>query len=109
MAVSPGRLDDRFPALLASLSMPAKLSAAKRHRQDGMRRLRNRAVRSRMRTAIRSFVDSLDGEQAEAAERLGHAVCAVDKAASKGVVHRRTAARYKRRLAGHLRRRFAPT
>ena len=89
--------------------MPAKLSAAKRQRQNGTRRLRNRAVRSRMRTAIRSFVDSLDGDQAEAVEQLGHAVCAVDKAASKGVVHKRTAARYKRRLAGRLRRQFTPT
>ncbi len=89
--------------------MPAKLSAAKRQRQNTMRRLRNRSVRSHMRTAIRSFVDSLDGEESEAAERLGHAVRAVDKAASKGVVHRRTAARYKRRLAGRLRRQFAAT
>lgn len=87
--------------------MPAKLSAAKRQRQNGTRRLRNRAVRSRMRTVIRSFVDSLDGERAEAVERLGEAVRAVDRAASKGVVHPRTAARYKRRLAGRLRRRFA--
>ena len=89
--------------------MPAKLSAAKRQRQNSARRSRNRAVRSHMRTAIRSFVDSLDGDQSEAAERLGNAVHAVDKAASKGVVHRRTAARYKRRLAGRLRRRFATT
>lgn len=87
--------------------MPAKLSAAKRQRQNSSSRLRNRAVRSRMRTAIRSFVDSLGGEQAEATERLGHAVRAVDKAASKGVVHRRTAARYKRRLTGRLRRQHA--
>lgn len=87
--------------------MPAKLSAAKRQRQNGARRLRNRAVRSRMRTVIRSFVDSLDGDQAHAAERLGDAVRAVDKAAAKGVVHPRAAARYKRRLAGRLRRRFA--
>lgn len=86
--------------------MPAKSSAAKRQRQNGVRRLRNRAIRSRMRTAIRSFADALDGEQAEATERLGYAVSAVDKAASKGVVHRRTAARYKRRLAGRLRRQF---
>ena len=60
-----------------------------------------------MRTAIRSFVDSLDGEQSESTVRLGDAVRAVDKAVSKGVVHRRTAARYKRRLTGRLRRQLA--
>ncbi len=87
--------------------MPTKLSAAKRQRQNGSRRLRNRSVRSRMRTAIRSFVDSLDGEQSESTVRLGDAVRAVDKAVSKGVVHRRTAARYKRRLTGRLRRQLA--
>lgn len=87
--------------------MPTKLSAAKRQRQNVSRRLRNRSVRSRMRTAIRSFVDSLDGEQSESTVRLGDAVRAVDKAVSKGVVHRRTAARYKRRLTGRLRRQLA--
>ena len=87
--------------------MPAKLSAAKRQRQNSTRRLRNRSVRSRMRNAIRAFVDSLEGEQAQAQERLGHAVRAVDQAVSKGVVHRSTAARYKRRLHGRLRRSFS--
>ena len=87
--------------------MPAKLSAAKRQRQNAVRRLRNRSERSRMRTAIRLFVDSLDGEQSESTVRLSDAVRAVDKAVSKGVVHRRTAARYKRRLTGRLQRQLA--
>lgn len=74
-------------------------SALKRHRQSLRRRARNKSVKSSVKTAVkkvRSALDAQDGQGARAA--LAAAVPALDKAASKGVIHRRTAARKVSRL-----------
>jgi small subunit ribosomal protein S20 len=74
-------------------------SAMKRIRQSERRRLRNRAVRSKIRGAVKA---------ARAAEGAGRsavvleAIRALDKAVSKGVIHRNTAARKKSALARRL-------
>ena len=74
-------------------------SAMKRIRQAERRRLRNRAMRSKIRGAIKT------ARAAEGAARptaILEAIRTLDKAVSKGVVHRNTAARKKSALARRL-------
>jgi small subunit ribosomal protein S20 len=77
-------------------------SAVKRIRQNERRRLRNRTVRSRLRTLVKAARAT---EGPTAPSTILEAIRALDKAASKGVLHRNTAARKKsalaRRLAAH--------
>lgn len=75
-------------------------SALKRHRQSLKRNERNRAVKTRIRTVVKSVraaVESNDKEQAQTA--LQTATRLIDKAASKKVLHARTAARKISRLS----------
>jgi small subunit ribosomal protein S20 len=74
-------------------------SAMKRERQNGRRRLRNRALRTKLRGAIKT-ARSAEGATKQAA--VLEAIRALDKAVSKGVVHRNTAARKKSALARRL-------
>jgi small subunit ribosomal protein S20 len=74
-------------------------SAMKRMRQNERRRLRNRAVRSQMRTAVK-LARSVEGAQQRAG--VEEAIRSLDKAVSKGVIHRNTAARKKSALARRL-------
>ena len=71
-------------------------SALKRMRQNERRRLRNRTVRSKVRTAVKTARTTVS------AENVGDAIRALDKAVTKGVVHRNTAARKKSALARRL-------
>lgn len=78
-------------------------SALKANRQNIKRRQHNRALRSRLRTAlkaIRGLLDRKDVDGARAA--LSRTVSIVDKMATKGIIHRNTAARYKSRLSTRL-------
>ena len=82
--------------------MPERNTAAKRARQAEKRRLRNAAIKSSMRTAIRRFREALaSGNLEEARVRLKKAISMVDKAASKGAIHRNQASRRKARLQKH--------
>ena len=75
-------------------------SQIKRVKTNEKRRQRNKSVRSSVRTAVRKFREAVEaGNTEEAAELQRAASRALDKAASKGVVHKRTAARRKSRLA----------
>ncbi len=75
-------------------------SAIKRHRQNLKRRERNRAVKSYLKTITKKVEAAVAaGNAEEAAKTLAAAVTALDKAASKGVIHRNTAARKKSRLS----------
>jgi len=74
-------------------------SALKRIRSSERKRLRNRRVRSATRTQIkkaRRFIEA--GQLEEAMEATRKAVSLLDKAAEKGIIHRRNAARRKSRL-----------
>jgi len=85
-----------------------KRHAKKRHRQSLERRERNRAVRSETRTVVKKAVVAAEaGPPEEAAEAQRRAQSAVDVAARKGVIHKRTAARKKSRLA-RLARKASP-
>ena len=77
-------------------------SAKKRIRQNARRRLRNRAVRTRARTSVRQAREALEGEGPTADQAVKVAISQLDRAASKGVIHRNSAARRKRRLAKRL-------
>jgi small subunit ribosomal protein S20 len=83
--------------------MPNTKSAKKRLRQSLERRARNRGVKSAVKTQIRKASDALqagNAEQTQTEFRL--AVKKLDQAASKGVLHRNTAARLKSRLNARL-------
>ena len=75
-------------------------SALKRHRQSEKRRLRNRAIKSRLRHLVREVRTAISSKDSEAAaKRLAGASRALDKAVAKGVLHRNNASRRIARLA----------
>jgi small subunit ribosomal protein S20 len=73
-------------------------SQIKRNRQNEKRRLRNKGVRSDMRTRTKAAITTADAGSDEAAEALRVALKRIDKAAAKGVIHKNQAARRKSRL-----------
>jgi small subunit ribosomal protein S20 len=69
-------------------------SAEKRNRQTTKRRLRNRIVRGRMRTAIKATMQAIEEGRGDEAKTLAHeASRLIERAYSKGVVKRNTASR----------------
>ena len=86
--------------------MPAKanpkknLSAIKKARQAVKRNLRNKSVLSSVKTAIKKVETGLDsGNREKAGNALISAVSALNKAASKGVMHKNTVSRSISRLS----------
>lgn len=77
--------------------MPTHASTAKRMRSDKKRRVRSRMVKSMVRSAQKKARQAPNKDQAQA--NLTKATSLLDKAVSKGVIHRRTASRQKSRLA----------
>lgn len=77
-------------------------SALKRMRQNERRRLRNRAVRSKVRTTLRTARATIAEKAQTAQASVGDAIRALDKAVTKGVIHKNTAARKKSRLVRQL-------
>ncbi len=74
-------------------------SQIKCNRQNEKRKLANRAVRSEMKTRIKNAVETAESGDREAAlEALRLAQKRIDKAVSKGVLKKQTAARRKSRL-----------
>lgn len=78
-------------------------SQIKRIRTNEKARLRNKSVKSSLRTAVRRFRDAADsGDRDGATVALRDASRALDKAASKGVIHRNQAANKKSALAERI-------
>jgi small subunit ribosomal protein S20 len=78
-------------------------SQIKRNKQNEKARQRNKAVKSSLKTAVRSFreaADSGDTEKATAAMRVAYVK--LDKAASKGIIHKNQAANRKSALANRV-------
>ncbi|BCW93206.1 MAG: 30S ribosomal protein S20 [Acidobacteriota bacterium] len=74
-------------------------SGLKRKRQNEVRRLRNRAVRTRVRNAVKALRQALtSGEAKTVKELLPRTVSVIDVGVRKGVFHKNTAARLKSRL-----------
>ena len=79
-------------------------SALKANRQNIERREQNRQMRSRLRTALKAIRASLDAKDLDGAKaELDNTVSLVDRMASKGIIHKNTAGRYKSRLSARLR------
>ncbi|MDE2838120.1 MAG: 30S ribosomal protein S20 [Chloroflexota bacterium] len=78
--------------------MPAKKAARVQER----RRIINRRVRSSTRTAVKKAVRALNGRSDTAGAAVLTAVSRLDRAVSKGIVHRNAAARSKSRLTKRL-------
>jgi small subunit ribosomal protein S20 len=75
-------------------------SQEKRIRTNEKRRLRNKAVKSSLHTAVRHFREAVaEGDKDKAAELLAATSRKLDKAASKGVIHKNQAANRKSALA----------
>ena len=75
----------------------------KAHKQDLVRRTRNRGLRTRLRRALKSIRTAIDdGKTDEAQSALSGTVSLIDKMSAKGVIHDNTAARYKSRLAKRI-------
>ena len=75
-------------------------SALKRHRQSEKRRLRNQAVRTQLKHVVRAVRAAIAArDTTQAADALSRAARALDKAVTKGVLHRNTAARKIGRLS----------
>jgi small subunit ribosomal protein S20 len=78
-------------------------SALKAHRQSVKNRERNRQFRSRLRGALKSIRAAIDGNDLDAAKNaLNQTLSLIDKMASKGVIHRNAAGRYKSRLTSRI-------
>jgi small subunit ribosomal protein S20 len=75
-------------------------SQIKRNRQNEKARLRNKSVKSSLKTAIRKFHAAVEAGDAAAAESLMRdATRKLDKAVSKGVIHKNQAANRKSAIA----------
>ncbi|MHB1400343.1 MAG: 30S ribosomal protein S20 [Trichloromonadaceae bacterium] len=75
-------------------------SAIKRNKQNATRAARNTHIRSTMRTYVKQVREAVSGGDKEAAQTaLGRAVPFIDKAATKGVIHKATASRKISRLS----------
>lgn len=75
-------------------------SAAKRAKIAKVRTLRNKSAMSRVKTAIKRFEAAVaENDVAKAGETLKIAISTLDKAVSKGLLHKNTAARKKSHLS----------
>ena len=82
------------------MAVPNKKSAAKRVLIAEKNRLYNRYWKTRCKTVAKNFLAALKGKDKDTvAKRLDEAQSALDKAVTKGVIHRNTAARRKSKIA----------
>jgi small subunit ribosomal protein S20 len=77
-------------------------SQIKRNRQNEGRRLRNKAVKSELKTRIKTAVRVAEAHDDTALDALQAAQQKLDKAAEKGIIHKNQAARRKSRLMKRL-------
>ncbi|MCL2407732.1 MAG: 30S ribosomal protein S20 [Defluviitaleaceae bacterium] len=73
-------------------------SAKKRILVSGKKQMNNRIVKSRTKTAIKKAVGAINTDVAAATPDFTNAISLIDRAATKGVLHKNTAARRKSKL-----------
>ena len=79
--------------------MPQNLSIKKRIRQNKVTNLRNRSIRTNLRTATKKVDTAIMNNKFEQAQSdLKDATPTIDKAVTKGIIHKNNAARKKSRL-----------
>ncbi len=96
-------IKNKFPVKFLTnkyLFMDRHPQQIKRERQDKKRRVINIAQMSKLKTAIKKVTLATNSEKAEVDYR--EAVKQIDKAASKGLIKKNTAARRKSRITRHL-------
>ena len=78
-------------------------SAIKRARQNENRRLRNKSVKTRVKNIVKNVRLAVNEKtKEEALKELDIAKSVIDRAAKKGVIHRKTASRKISRLSKHV-------
>ena len=82
--------------------MPNIKSAMKRVKVNAKKNLRNRMVKSSVKTTLKKFDAAVASEPQQAADLLNASFSALDKAVAKGVLHKNAASRKKARLAKRL-------
>ena len=82
--------------------MPNIQSAMKRVKVNAKKNLRNRMVKSSVKTTLKKFDAAVASEPQQAAVLLNASFSALDKAVAKGVLHKNAASRKKARLAKRL-------
>ena len=83
--------------------MPVRKSAIKRMKTSRKRHARNLAVQSELKTVLKKIDGLISSNKADEAKKLIQQVMSkLDKAASKGVIHKKKASRKKSRLAKKL-------
>jgi small subunit ribosomal protein S20 len=87
--------------------VPNIKSAIKRVELGKARMIKNAAAKSFLRTTIRRFEESITTDSETAALALKKATIALDKASSKGLIHKNLAARKKSRLTNRFVKSFA--
>jgi len=86
--------------LKGATSLANHASALKRARQNETRRLRNRAVKTRIKNVVKSVRQAVEEQSPEAATTtLNQAKSMIAKAAKKGVIHKKNASRKISRLS----------
>jgi len=87
--------------------VPNIKSAIKRVELGKVRMIKNAAAKSSLRTTLRRFEESISTDSETAALALKKATRALDKASSKGLIHKNLAARKKSRLTRRFSKHFA--
>jgi small subunit ribosomal protein S20 len=83
--------------------IPNHPSAQKRYRQSLKRQARNRAIKTRVRSATKQALDAIGGnDKSVAQDALRNAMKVLHKAATKGTIKRNTASRKIARLSKRL-------
>ncbi len=83
--------------------MPVHRSAAKRLRQSKKRQIKNRSVKSELKSKIKKFNKLINENKIDEARQILPSLLSIcDKAASRGVIHKNKASRHKSRLTKHL-------
>jgi len=90
--------------------MATHKSAVKRAKQNVKKRTRNRTIRSAYRTEIKKFISMITDKKLEDAQSmLPQIYQVIDKAHSKGVIHKKTASRKKSNLSVALNKALSQT
>ena len=83
--------------------MAHTISALKQWKQSEVRRARNHAVKSELRTQVKKVQSAVEKKDAAIAKTaLQEAYSLIDRAVSKGILHKNTAARHKSRLSARV-------
>jgi len=85
------------------------ISALRQYKQSEVRRQRNHAVKSELRTQMKKVLTAIDKKDATLSKtELSEAYALLDRAVGKGVIHKNNASRHKARLAARVNAVAAP-